>query len=131
MAITSYSTLQSTVLAYFDAAGDTDMSGQVQTFIALAEERLNYGSKGGPVESEPLRVREMEVSTDLTPSSGVCTLPDDYLEWRRVTALTSQRRTLKPAASNWIDWRYPTRGAGYPEYFVVEGSSLTVLPTTT
>lgn len=131
MAIDSYDNLQAAIRTHFDASNNADLSSQIQTFIQLAEVRFNYGARGGPVQSEPFRVREMEAITDMTPSSGVCTLPDDYLEWRRVTAKTSPRRPLSQASADWMDWRYPYQEAGSPEHFYIRGNSLVILPTTT
>lgn len=108
----------------------SEYSAQIPVFISQAEERFNYGSGRGGIGTNPLRVREMETKVTLTPTGGVYTLPVDYLEWRRVTALTSPRRNLEFVTSDHLDWRYPHRGAGYPSVFTIEGDNLTVMPTT-
>lgn len=105
------------------------LEDQVSDFIAFAETRFNYGNSG-PFPSEPLRVRQMEEETNLSPTDGVYTLPDDFLEPRRITALTSPRRPLTMQASGQLDWRFPHREAGCPSFYSIEGNSLVVLPKT-
>ena len=120
MSLSTFSELKTAIAAWRARSGDTAFVAAVPDFITLFEARAN----------ERLRVRRMEASTDLSPSSGVYTVPTDYLEWRRVTAKTSPRRTLEFMSSDQIDWRYPNREAGYPSFFTIEGATLTVLPST-
>lgn len=76
-----------------------------------------------------LRCREMEAKTDLTPTSNVCTLPSDYLEYKRVVELASiRRRRLDYITEDAADSFYPTRDAGLSCHFMIIGDELTALP---
>lgn len=117
MAITTYAELK----AAFAADGwflGRDLSTQVDEFIDLSEAYFNM----------KLRCREMETSTDLTPTSNVCTLPNDYLEYKRVVELASIRRRLKYITEDAADEVYPSRESGLACHFMIVGSSLTALP---
>lgn len=120
MAIASYSDLTTAIGEW---AGDTaaTISSFYDDFIALAEAEFN----------RTLRVREMEATTSLTPDSdSKITLPDDYLEWRRVTALTTPRRRLEYQTPDYLEEHFPYREADNPAFFTVEGTSILVLPKT-
>ena len=82
MAISTYAELQQAVA---DNLARSDLTSFIPDFVTMAENWLNYGSD----DVEPLRCREMEAVTSLTPTAGVCTLPTDYIEYRRVTEETS------------------------------------------
>jgi hypothetical protein len=72
MDFTSYSGLQSAITEWL--ARD-DLASEVPAFIFLAESLIN----------QKLRHRKMEAVVTLTPSSDVCTLPDDFLKSRQVS----------------------------------------------
>lgn len=103
-----------------------DLAAFIPDFVTLGENYLNYGTENSPA----LRCREMEVVEDLTPTNGVCTLPDDYLEYRRVTEKTSQRRPLSFITADQAEIRYPSRSAGCGEHFTIIGSGLYTFPLT-
>jgi hypothetical protein len=87
-------------------------------FITLAEAYFNLN----------LRVRQMETKVDLTPDGdGVCTLPTDYIEYKRVVELASIRRPLEYITEDADDEYYPTRSAGLACHFMILGDSLTAL----
>jgi hypothetical protein len=75
-----------------------------------------------------LKVRLQEATTTLTPSSGVATVPSDYLGYRRVTWTGSPVHELDyvapPIYSGYID-----TGSGTPTIFTIEGSNLRVAPS--
>lgn len=117
MAVTNYSELKTA----FGASGwflGRDMTTQVDEIIDLAEAYLNT----------KLRCRQMETTTDLTPASNVCTLPTDYLEYKRVVEKASIRRRLDYITEDAADRLYPTRSSGLACHFMIVGSSLTALP---
>lgn len=91
---------------------------EADEFLDLAEAMFNMR----------LRCREMETVDDLTPSSSVCTLPTDYLEYKRVVELASIRRPLSYITEDAADQLYPTRESGLACHFMIVGSSLTALP---
>lgn len=117
MAIGTYAELGTAIQTWF--MGRTDLSANTDEIIALAEGYLNT----------KLRCRQMETSEDLTPDvDGVCTLPDDYLEYKRVVELASIRRRLDYITEDAADEIYPTRAAGLACHFTLSGESLIALP---
>jgi len=116
MALDSYSSLKSSLQDWLQ--GRTDLATVSEDCIALAEADFN----------RTLRVREMETSSTLTPSSGEATLPTDYLAWRTVTALTDPRRELEYVAPSYIEDEYGDREAGTPAFFTIRGSTILIVP---
>lgn len=114
MALASYTDLQSVVATYFPR---TDQIANIPTFISLFETRLN----------RELRVRQMEASTPLAPSSGVATLPTDFLEVRRVVWNGNAPITLQFATPDYIQDSYQGI-TGLPIVYTIMGSQLTVAP---
>src|SRR5947208_3131337 len=110
MTIATYSDLQQAVS---DHLARTDLTAYIPDFITMAENWLNYGSENVP----PLRTKEMEAVTSLVPASGVCTLPSDFLEWRRVSENTSTKRTLDYITLDEAERLYPDGAAGLGERF--------------
>ena len=123
MAITTYAELQT---AIGDWAERTDLSSQHTTFISLAESRIKktFASAG-------LRLRESETRSDLTPTSGVCTLPSDYAAMKKVQARTSAPRRLEFKTMDWLDEAYPDGASGDPSFYTILGGSLYMFPLTT
>lgn len=119
MALDSYANLKTALPAWL--WGRSDLTSYLDDFIDLAEARFN----------RLLRTREMEATTDLTPSSGAVTLPDDFLGVRKVTAKASPRRELKYATPEWLEEAYPSGDSGDPSWFTVIGSSLKTYPQST
>ena len=78
--------------------------------------------------SRRLKVRPQETTATLTPSSGVATLPSDYLGYRRVTWTGQPRTELSYVAPSFFQWEYPTQPSGTPSIFTIEGSSLRLMP---
>jgi hypothetical protein len=116
MALANYTDLKAAITDFF--MGRSDISSNADDFIALTEGLLNI----------TLRCREMETTADLTPSSNVCTIPTDYLEYKRVVELSSIRRRLEYITEEAADELYPTRTAGLASHFIIIGDSLTALP---
>jgi hypothetical protein len=75
-----------------------------------------------------LKVRLQETTTTLTPSSGVATVPSDYLGHRRVTWTGSPIHELAYVAPP-IYSGYLESGSGTPTVFTIEGSNLRVAPS--
>jgi len=82
-----YSGLQTAIL---DWSARPDLTVYVPSFIEYSTSMFNNGQ--GDVA--PLRTNDMIAVTDLTPVSGVCALPADYLQYRRVVEKASIRREL-------------------------------------
>lgn len=118
-----YSGLQ-TALA--DWSARTDLTSVIPSFIEFSTAMFNHGIPDRGVA--PLRVREMETIDDLTPASGACTLPDDYLQYRRVVEKASIRRELQYVAPSYTDQQYPDRSGGLACDFTIIGGSLYTFP---
>lgn len=113
-AIVDYASLK-TAIGEWDASTLTD---DVDVFIDLAEAYFNV----------KLRLRQMEFVTDLTPVNNVCTLPADYIEYKRVVEKASIRRRLQYIAEDAADEMYPARESGLACHFMIVGDELTALP---
>lgn len=116
MAITTYSELKTAIQTWF--RDRSDLATYADDIIDLAEGYFNL----------ELRCREMEATTELTPTSNVCTLPSDYLEYKRVVEVASIRRALDYITEEAADGLYPTRASGLACHFMIVGNSLTALP---
>lgn len=123
MAITSFSTLKTAILTWADRS---DLTAVDDDFVNLADARIRKDFAG-----QSIRVRDMETITDLTPSSGVVTLPTNFLAMKRVLAVTSPVRRLEFRPQNWTDEAYPDGASGNPSFYTVVGSSLYMFPLTT
>jgi hypothetical protein len=99
-----------------------DLIGKFQDCIDMATNDLN----------KVLRTRKQYAEVELVPDDeGVVPLPDDYLEWRAVTALSNPVTVLKPVTPEGVADIYPNAYGGWPAHFLVEDSTLTVMPKTT
>ena len=98
-----------------------DLIPKFQDFIDLAVNDIN----------KVLRTRQQHAEVVFIPDeNGVWPLPDDYLEWRSVTALLNPRTALVPLTPEGEVKRYPNAYGGFPANFVVEDSQITIVPTT-
>lgn len=109
MALDNYTNFKSAVINF---AGDNDIADILDDCIAIAESRM-FAS------SPPLRIRQMEGSTELTAAttSRFLALPTDYLEVRRL-------KTVLSGNDQDILYRTPdqlqeVKGAGRPRFFCV------------
>ncbi len=121
MAITTFAELKTAVQ---DWAERSDLSSKVPDFVTLADMRIRKALAS-------LRLREMETTTDVTPSSGACTLPTDFLAMKRVQSRTSVARRLEYKTQDWLDEAYPDGTEGDPAFYTVTGASLYMYPLTT
>lgn len=117
MALASYTDLMASIQNWmYDRPDLAPMCGD---FIALAENDLN----------QALRTRNQLRTEVLTLDvEGQADIPDDYLAYRQVTALTNPRRPLSLIAPSYRDAELPYRVAGDPTYFTIDGGKVTVLP---
>lgn len=118
MAIANYADLQTAVANWMARVGDDQISDNVADFITLFEAEAN----------RRLRVRQMETTATITPSSGTASLPSDYLAWRRVTWTGSLNVELEFVEPTWLRAAYPSSDEGTPKFFSVEGSSIHLRP---
>jgi hypothetical protein len=123
MAIGTFAELSTAILGW---AERSDLSALVPDFISLADARIRT-----KLAEAQLRLREMETTADLTPSSGVATLPTDFMAMIRVQSRTSPTRRLEYKSQDWLDEAYPAGDSGYPSFYSMSGSSLRMYPLTT
>lgn len=119
MAINSYADLTSAVGSYL---ARSDLAGFVPDWIKAAEARIHYGGQA-PLESEPLRIRQMEQSTAITASSAI-TLPGDLLEIRDVFMNNNTRTPVELSTPYAIRRRYAGTETGTPLYYSIEGDTM-------
>lgn len=117
MAIANYGDLKTRIGDFMFDAGIVDT--EAADIVTLSQAMLNV----------KLRCREMVTSTDLSPTSGVFTLPSDYAQWRMVVEKASQRRPLEFISMEEAEEIYPDRPSGLGVHFTITGSSLRVFPT--
>jgi len=118
VSISTYAQLQAAVANWLHR---TDLTAQIQDFIALAEARL----------SADIDARPMEARTTLTATAGSAwvTLPSDMLEMRRLSVSGAGAvRVLKYATPDQIDSDYPMAVSACPAVFAVIGSQLQLAP---
>ncbi len=118
MAISTYSELLTAGQNWL--MGRTDLATFYPDFVTLGSGYING----------ELRVRQMETIADLSPTSGICTLPDDYLEYRRVVEKANPRRTLEYISPTRADYEYPFQQSALSNSFTIIGSSLYTFPLT-
>jgi hypothetical protein len=113
MALATYADLQSQIANWL--ARD-DLTTYIPDFITLFE----------CAAARKLKVRLQESTTTLTPTSGVATLPTDYLGYRRVTWTGTPIHELAYVAPP-IYASYLNITAGIPTQFTIEGTNLRVI----
>lgn len=115
MSLATYADLQSQIANWL--ARD-DLTNYIPDFITLFE----------AAACRKLKVRPQETTTTLTPSSGVATLPTDYLGHRRVTYSGTPIHELDYLAPPvWASY-YPESPSGVPTVFTIEAGYLKVKP---
>ncbi|MBX9455855.1 MAG: hypothetical protein KL863_07420 [Rhizobium sp.] len=122
MAIGTLGQLKNAITSWTDQGGA--LGEEMTDFVRMATDCFNYGTDTIP----PLRVREMIAVTSLTPVDGVCTLPADYLQYRRVVQEASIRRELQYITPSASDQHYPDRAGGPACDFTIVGNSLYMFP---
>lgn len=115
MALTTFAELKASIA---DWLARDDLTAFIPDYITLFEAEA----------ARRLKVRPQATTTTITPSSGVATLPTDYLGFQRVTWTGSPIGELSYVAPS-IYAAYLNMGAGTPSVFTIEGSNLRVAPS--
>lgn len=127
MSISTYSELQTAVENWLDRS---DLTSRIPEFIALCEASYNYGvmamNKRWAVE--PLRIRAMETSGDVTISAQTASIPTGYLAARRFYLNTTDQRQLEylPPVDFW--GRYGSSSSGEPIFYTAEADNFVFMP---
>lgn len=120
MTLATYDNLKTSIGVWLAREGDTTLANYADDFIGLFE----------VAACRKLKVRLQESTTTLTPSSGVATLPTNYLGYRRVTWTGSPNHDLEYVAPPVWSSLYPAdTGAAIPVVFTIEGTNLRVGPS--
>jgi hypothetical protein len=90
MAITNYGTLKTAVAAWINR---NDLTAVIPDFISFGEGDIYNGIQTA-TGNLALRCRDNLVAAELTPVSGVITIPDDYLELEQVTMDSVGKRPI-------------------------------------
>lgn len=127
MAISTYAELKTALANFSDR---TDLTSRLGEFVALAETRIFYGSQEAPFVSDPLRVRAMETSTDLTINAQSVALPTRYLGLRRqyISGDNGAKINCMSPDAFWGKYAGPS-WSGPPMDFTVEGEYFVFGPT--
>lgn len=126
MSISNYGELKTAVANWLDR---TNLTARIPEFIALAEADIHYGvrSPTGWI-SEPLRIRAMETSADITIDAQTEALPTGFLAARRLYLNTSPKKNLELLSP--IDlWAQDMDTTGEPVYFAAEADNLVFSPS--
>ncbi len=116
MSLSSYAEVQGAIEDWL--ARDDIEATRLMDFITLAEAYFN----------RRLRVRQMEATDTLTTTSGVDTLPSDFLTWRSLRRDSSPSIELEFKHPTWLRAAYGTAEAGTPKFFTIEGENVTIRP---
>src|SRR3990167_1736137 len=127
MTIATYSDLK-TAIQNWAVRADETFTNRIDEFIDLAEERIHYGAgkPGDPIYTQPLRLRGMETTGDLTVSSQSVALPTGFLQERRIYLNTDPKTDLKylPPDRFWASSAAVTSTSGQPSVYTIEGTNL-------
>lgn len=117
MAITNYTELQTAMTNWLSRTNDTNLQSLYADFITFAEAKFNRG----------LRTTQMETATSLVPASGICTLPTDYLELRRLYLDTDTPVELEYLPPEQFYLKFPifqNDGSNPSRYYTLESNTI-------
>lgn len=115
MPFTTYAELQTAIANALDRS---NLTNEIIDSIALFEAKIN----------RKLAVREQVTSATITMSSGVGTLPTDYLRWKRVRWQGSAKRSLKYVTPSFMTTYNPTDASADAAVFTIYGTTIEVAP---
>ena len=120
MALNTYTDLKTSIATYL---ARQDLTGVIPDFITQAESRIN----------RMVRAYNMEASSSVTMSSGVGTLPTDYLEWISATWTSTDSRSqdLRYMEPNAEEWRFRFRPTSDPAMFTILANQIRIKPVAT
>lgn len=127
MALTTFAGLKTAIDDYL-ARTDMTSAYKADYFLTLAHYRIHNGNSDPRFPSEPVRVRAMEASSDLTISAQTVALPTRYLQMRRIYLNTSPITKLDflPPMDFWA--KYVSTTGGTPKAFTIEGENIVLGP---
>lgn len=117
----TFSTNADLKAAVADYLADDALTSQIVDAVTLCEARIYYGA-------EPLRVRAMETSADLTISAQTVALPTRYIQARRIYLNTSPVTKLDYLAPMDFWAKYVSTQTGKPRAYTIEGENIVLGP---
>lgn len=124
MSITTYDELKTAVANWLNRS---DLTAYIPDFIALGEQRIYYGADD-PFPSEPLRIREMQTSADITFSAQSAALPTGFLGMVRLY-LDAEPKITPTQMTPEAFWRkHSTSVASRPTDYTIEGANIILGP---
>ncbi len=128
MAISTFGELKTAIANWLLRS---DLTARIPEYVSLAETIIAYGHDiPGQMTVEPLRVRAMEATADVTVSTGTGNLPSGYLQARRVYLDSNPIRDLEFIPPMDFYGRRGNTEAGTPSAYTIEGESILTLPIT-
>lgn len=113
MPISNYTSLTTALASWLDVSS-SDISAVVSDLVTMGENRI----------FRELRTKDMEASLNATISSGVISLPSDFVELKYAYIDGSPTQYLESRPSAWIYERYPTRSStGVPAFIARDGTN--------
>lgn len=113
MAVSSYASLASAIASLRDI-NFSDISAIADLIVDAAEKRI----------FREVRTSHMETSLSSAISSGVISVPSDFVEWRYCYVDGSPAQALEVVSPSLIYERYPTGGTtGKPHYIAKDGGN--------
>lgn len=123
MAIQTFSDLKTAIASWSDR---TDIGDSTLTdFVTLADARIRKD-----LSRHEIRMREMETTSDLSVSSGVATLPTDFMAMQSVQTRASNPTRLEYKPVAWLNEAYPDGDSGTPAYYTIKNGNLEMYPLT-
>lgn len=128
MAIATAGDLQAALERYMNRS-DNNFELSIPTFVQNCEQRVLYGSDEAPFQTDPLRIRAMEASADLTVNAQTVPLPTGFLQQRRlyISATPNAPLDFMTPFDFWRNWVSST--SGIPAEYTTEGENLVFGPS--
>jgi len=128
MALAQYSDLK-TAIQNWSTLTSTTYTDRVDEIILLCEQRIAYGDDA--IGAEPLRVRAMESTSDLTITTQTTALPTGFLYSRGLYINTNNKVDLEYMVPDrfWSSRAGAQTTAGEPEIYTIEGENIIVAPS--
>lgn len=114
MAISDFTSLKQAVANWIVDDAVSQGSERVAEFIALAEADFN----------RRLRIRPMETSTTVAPSSRTTTLPTEALQVRNIRRNTAAGGTIDYLPPDQFWFQYGSTDTGEPIAYTIEGENI-------
>lgn len=130
MTISTYSTLKTALGDWAFNRGTSDLSaGRVDDFFTITHRKIFYGCMEPGYETEPLRIRAMETTADLSITGQTVALPTRYIQNRRLYLNATPKILMEQVAPERLYELYPETTTGEPKVYAIEGENIVFGPT--